>query len=115
MLNTGNNAVAIGAYMIINVPPGIDNISNAQADTGFVADPIIEFDDGSSQIPVQLTTTLAANGGVRTYSFLAEVPSISVPAHYSFLITANGTSAGSGALVGPQSTVVIQICPTGGC
>ena len=123
--NNGSTAVSSAsspfAFMLINVPPGfrdVESVSTTEGTDGLStglavndAD-FLEFDDGSLQIPVKLTSDLAA-GSTRTYSLTATMPTISVPAFYTFTIVANGTTTNS-VLIGPIAEVVVQVCPTSG-
>ena len=113
--NRGDTAISSGAYMLINIPPGLRDITNVPGgiSAGLTAHNLIEFDDGSSQIPVELTSNLAA-GDTRTFSMTAVMPVISVPAHYTFTILANGTTTNS-KIIGPLSEMIVQVCPTAGC
>jgi len=110
--NNGSATVpsAVGArpYLLINIPAGLRNIEDGAFDAGLSPKPLIEFADGSSQKAIEVTTTLMAVEA-RTYTMKATMPAISVPAHYIFTLTANGTSANS--LVGPLSEIVVQVCP----
>ncbi len=99
-------------YMLINLPPGLRNISDGTCDTGASLESLIEFEDGSMQKPVRLTSALAVQTS-RTCSITATMPSISVPAHYIITLTANGTSGNS--LIGALSEIDLQVCPDEGC
>lgn len=111
--NFGDTAISSGSFMLINVPPGLRDLENHTAESGLAVQRFKEFDDGSVQIPVRLSSNLGS-GVQRTYAFNATVPTISVPAFYVFTIVANGTTTG-GTLLGPLSETVLQVCPTGGC
>ena len=118
-VNAADSLVNDGAYLLINVPPGIRDLTNVTTtpgqdglSTGLAVRGMLEFDDGSALIPVELTTDLAELTS-RTYSVRMTMPSISVPAFYTFTIVANGTT-GEGSLIGPTAEIVVQVCPTSG-
>ena len=125
-VNAADSLVTAGAFMLINVPPGIRDLINVTdgggdgevlveedgLSVGLQIKPILEFDDGSVLIPIRISTDLAELTS-RTYSVRMTMPSISVPAFYTFTIVANGTT-GTGAVIGPAAEVVIQVCPTSG-
>jgi len=120
--NTGSQVVSSGAYMLINIPPGLRDITDVSTtpntdglSLGLAVHDLIEFDDGSSQKPIELTSDLAA-GTSRTYSLTATMPSVSVPAFYTFTVVANGTT-GNSVIIGPFAEIVVQVCPlpTGVC
>jgi len=123
--NNGSEAVSSSsspfAFMLINVPPGFRDVESVSTtpgtdglSTGLAVNDadMLEFGDGSLQIPVKLTSDLAA-GSTRSYSLTATMPTISVPAFYTFTIVANGTTTNS-VLIGPIAEVVVQVCPTSG-
>ena len=120
--NSGNSVVDSGAFMLINVPSGIRDITNVTTtagtdglDTGLEVRGMLEFDDGSVQIPIKLTSDLVAGAlGTRTYSMRMIMPTISVPAFYTFTIVANGTASASDVIIGPTAEVIVQVCPTSG-
>lgn len=128
--NNGSQSVDSGSFMLINVPAGIRDLTNVTdgggdgevtvtedgLSAGLKITPILEFDDGSAQIPIKLTSDLTA-GSFRTYSVRMTIPTISVPAFYTFTIVANGTAniqGGGDAAIGPIAEVVMQVCPTSG-
>ena len=120
--NNGSASVDSSAgarpYLLINIPPGlrdVEDVSTTPGTTGLslglAVHDLIEFNDGSSQKPIELTSALEVQTA-RTYSMTATMPTISVPAFYAFTLTANGTSGSS--LLGPLAEVVVQVCPTSG-
>ena len=114
--NNGSASVDSSAssrpYMLINIPPGLRDATDFSNDADFIPHTLVEFDDGSAQKPVEVSTALEA-GQARTYGMTITMPSISVPAHYIFTLTANGTAGN--ALLGPVAEIDVQVCPTGGC
>ena len=100
-------------YLLINIPPGIRDVADNPSDTssGLTPHDLVEFDDGSSQKAIEITSSLGT-AEARTYSMTATLPTITVPAHYIFTLTANGTSASS--LLGPQAEIDVQVCPPTG-
>ena len=118
--NFGETAISAGSYMLINIPSGLRDITNVTSTEGqdgltqgLQVRGLLEFSDGSSQIPIKLTTDLQP-AEQRSYSFRATLPSISVPAFYTFTIVSNGTTTG-GVLLGPFSETAFQVCPEDGC
>ena len=113
----------VAPYLLINIPPGIRDVDDrdgsindcsaggSEISAGLSPHALVQFDDGSSQKAVELTSALAVQTA-RVYTMTITVPTISVPAHYIFTLTANGT-AGT-ALLGPQSQIDLQVCPTSG-
>ena len=120
--NTGVNGIdADGSFLLINVPPGLRDVVSVSETSGTDGlssglavddDDILEFDDGSRQIPVDIIDDITTDE-TETYSFRATIPTISVPAFYVFTIVANGTAT-DGVLIGPTAEVVMQVCPTEG-
>ena len=114
--NGTTQSIDSGAYLLVNIPPGFRDVTDVPASTssGLTVHSLIEFDDGSSQKPVQLTSALAPQNA-RTYTMTAIMPSISVPAHYIITLTANGTAGSGTTLLGPTAEIDVQVCPDEGC
>lgn len=131
--NTGSSflSTSSNSYLLINIPAGLRDIQDKDGDgiksegggsdpcdtadqisSDFVPHALIEFEDGSKQKAVALIGPLLIQTA-RTYTMTATMPTISVPAHYIFTLTANGTA--SSALVGPLAEIDVQVCPTAGC
>ena len=52
----------------------------------------LEFEDGSTQIPVGVVNSDLVGGELRVFTFSADMPTVTTTALYRLTLTANGTT-----------------------
>ena len=123
--NTGGSSINNDATLVINLPKGFEYQSPPLpgSEMGLAPNPaptLVPFDDGSTQLRVNVGTSSIPNtpatSNSKTFAFTVKSPTLTATKLYVWHMYITGTTASPVTLVGSVAEPVVQVCaPPGPC